>query len=423
MQLPPFIKQAAETLFSSPTNPAAQAINALGLELLPKLGAGGANTVFSPYSLQAALVMAFAGADGSTRSEMARALHYPVDTDRLHAAFASLRGALAEAVRASEDEAMDQQRWDGSADPVALAIANRLFGQLGFQFRPHFLALLAETHQAPLEALDFAAADASRRINQWVESQTGGRIADLVSPAALSRDSRLVLVNAIHFKASWSRPFGPELTRPLPFHPTPGDTVLVPTMQASLPLGHVRCKGYQALTIPYIGGELQFLVVLPDVQTSLSEVESRLTAEALAEAGRGKPVAVNLRLPKFRVEPPTASLRQELGSLGMRSAFDEPAGSADFSRMASRRPENYLALSEVLHRATLCVDEAGTEAAAATAVVMFPAGITSTRVEPIEFTVDRPFLFAIQHRTSGACLFLGHIHNPAGRVVKATLPL
>ena len=184
-------------------------------------------------------------------------------------------------------------------------------------------------------------------------------------------------------------------------------------MHETLALGHVRSKGYQAVAIPYLGGELQFLVVLPEKQTSLAEVESRLTAEALAEAGRGRVVAVNLRLPKFRVEPPTAPLRSVFCSLGMRSAFDEPAGSADFSRMATRRPEDYLALSEVLHRATLCLDEAGTEASASTAGFTLGPGIASTRAEPIEFTVNRPFLFAIQHRTSGACLFLGRIRNPA----------
>jgi serpin B len=417
MALSKLIKQVAGSLFprppSRPQSLAAQAINGLGLELLPRLGAAGVNTVFSPYSLQAALAMVFAGAEGGTRSEMAQVLHYPADAERLHGSFANLQSALTEAARASEAWAREQPQWKGGGgDRVVLAMANRLFNRAGFQFRPDFLGLLAGTHQAPLECLDFAAADASQRINQWVEAQTSGRIRDLVTPAALSRETRLVLVNAIHLKAPWSTPFEPALTKLLPFHPTPGVTILVSMMQASLPLGHARARGYEAVAIPYLGGELQFLVVLPDEQASLSEVESGLTPDALAEAGLGKPAAVSLRLPKFEVEPPTASLRQELGKLGMRSAFDDPAGSADFSRMAPRTPEDYPALSEILHRASLSVDEAGTEAAAATAGGFFAGGIASARLKPIEFHVDRPFLFAIQHRPSGACLFLGHIWNP-----------
>jgi serpin B len=177
--------------------------------------------------------------------------------------------------------------------------------------------------------------------------------------------------------------------------------------------GHSRRDGFSVVTIPYSGGEVQFLILLPDRTDGLAGLEAKATPELLADCANPEPADVILYLPKFRIEPPLFRLGKVVRSLGMRSAFDQPRGTADFDRMAPRKADDYLCISEVFHKTFLVLDERGTEAAAATAVAMAPAAaMGGEKPKPVEVRVDHPFLFAIQHRPSGACLFLGRVTEP-----------
>jgi serpin B len=220
------------------------------------------------------------------------------------------------------------------------------------------------------------------------------------------------LVNAVYFKGPWSAPFAEDATKPLPFHTGRGPAVAVATMRNRESLGYLRVNGLTVVSIPYGGGDFQFLVILPDDAKGLSKVEANLTAAQLAAWATLAKRDVNLYLPKFKIESSSMLLTGALQELGMTSAFDKPPGSANYNRMAPRRMEDYLYISNVFHKAYLSLDEKGTEAAAATAMGAVAAGVGIKLPDPIEVRVDHPFLFAIQHRSSGACLFLGHVTDP-----------
>jgi len=409
--LPALCPMAIVSAAESPTI-AANAGNALGLELLIKGRQPDANALLSPYSIQSALAMTYAGAAGDTRAEMARVLHYPADEAALHASFAALRTRLDEMAQAA---ARRGRQADGAGEPLTLNVANRLFGQLGQEFRPTFLALTADTYGAPFRPLDFETDPhaARQHINGWVAKQTQDRIRELIPSPGITRDTRLVLVNAIHLKAPWATPFEERATRPEPFYLADGEAVSVPTMKTQGRLGHRREDGFTVVTVPYAGGGLQLLLLLPDAVDGLAKLTAKLTPEMLADFAQAGGAEVRLQLPKFKLEPPMMPLGETLQTLGMRTAFDKPERSANFDRMAPRKPDDYLFISEVYHQTFLDLDEKGTEAAAATAVVMMR--LTSVQVDPpqpVEVRVDRPFLFAIQHRSSGACLFLGRVVDP-----------
>ena len=185
-------------------------------------------------------------------------------------------------------------------------------------------------------------------------------------------------------------------------------------MQKLGQLRYAKRKGFSAVVLPYSGGDLQFVVLIPDEVDGLGELEKELTADLLDDCAKMNTTEILLHLPKFKFEPPTIQLAAELQGLGMKTAFDIPPGSANFDRMAPRKPNDYLAISDVFHRTFIALDEKGTDAAAATAVAMVrtTAMRPMTPQKPIEVKVDRPFIYAIQHVPSGACLFLGRITDP-----------
>ncbi len=410
--------EGASAPVGSPPASAAQSINALGLELLAQGTTADTNALLSPYSIQAALAMTFAGAAGDTRAEMAKVLHYSGDEAELHQSFAALQKALEDVAARSTKRAESARQRGATMDPVILTVANRLFGQEGYEFRAPFLALAQDTYGAPLQPMDFVreAAAATKEINAWVEEKTIRRIRDLIPPNGLDAETRLVLVNAIYLKAPWAEPFSESATKPAPFHVRGTQPQDVPTMVRKARFGYADREGFTVVTIPYSGGELQFVVLLPDDNNGLAALEAKVTPELLAACADPGSAELILHLPKFKIEPPLFKLGKVLQSLGMRSAFDRPRGSANFDRMAPRKPNDYLCISEVFHKTFLDLDEKGTEAAAATAVVM--TRVTSAmpdRVKPIEVRVDHPFLFAIQHRPTGACLFLGRVTDPRVR--------
>lgn len=398
---------------ASPTI-AAHAINTLGLQLLQASSHEPGNALLSPYSIQTALAMTWAGAAGDTLEEMTRVLHFG-DEPATHASFATLARQLEDVARQTATLVQAAKRSGGPSEPLTLTTANRLFGQKDFAFRETFQTLVRQTYGAPLQPVDFTGnlPEARRLINSWVEDQTRQRIRDLIPPDGLDRNTALVLVNAIYLKAAWASEFPTNATQPRPFLVGGRDPHPVPTMRLQANLGYSVQPGFKAVTLPFLGGDIHFLILLPDQPDGLPALERQLTSDVLARLARPAQANVALELPKLRLEPPLWRLAPSLQALGLKTAFDLPPGSANFDRMAPRRPNDYLAISEVFHKTFLALDERGAEAAAATAVSM--VRITSAALptpQPIVFRVDRPFLFAIQHAPSGACLFLGRLVDP-----------
>jgi serpin B len=393
---------------------AAVATNQTGLDLYRKLASGDGNLCLSPYSIETALAMTFAGAEGQTREEMARVLHLSKDESG-PAAFGELQRQLKEMSDQSAKAVAQSGELGGPKEPIVLAIANRLFAQKGYDFRETFFALVKDRFGAPLEQMDFVknARGATQQINAWVLEQTRQRIRDLIPPDALKSDTRLVLANAIYLKAPWAKAFSADVTKPEPFHVRGGQAVSVPTMRhGDLACGYAKRDGFAAVSIPYIGSDLQFVVLLPDERNGLPALEKKMTSATLAECAKLEKRGLDLSLPKFKFEPPTLNLGSTLQALGMKTAFDQPSGSANFDRMAPRKPNDYLFISEVFHKTFIAVDEKGTEAAAATAVAIARATSMYNPATPLEVKIDRPFLYAIQHVPSSTCLFLGRVMDP-----------
>ena len=393
---------------------AAKATNELGVDLHRQLATGDENLCISPYSIDSALAMTFAGADGETRSEMARVLHFPNAGD-VPASFSTLQQSLEQMSAKTAELVKDSKKFGGPSEPITLNIANRLFAQKGYHFREAFLSLVKQNFGGAFEPLDFVAdpAAAMQRINKWVADQTHDRIRDLIPADALNKLTRLVLANALYLKAPWSEPFSEKATQPESFHVRGGAPVNVPMMRKTARFGYAGREGFTAVSVPYAGDDLQFLVLLPSDVNGLRALESKLTADLLAECAKLESQDVDLHLPKFKLEPPTIALAEKLQALGMKTAFDIPRGSANFDRIAPRKPNDYLYISNVFHKTFIAVDEKGTEAAAATAAVMMRAtAIARPKPPPIEVKVDRPFVYAIQHVPSGVCLFLGRVADP-----------
>ena len=405
---------AVTTLDAADVDLAARATNELGVDLHRQLATGDENLCLSPYSIQSALAMTFAGADGETHTEMARVLHFPKGGDAIHASFASLKRSLDEMAKKTLKIAEESKTTGGPSEPITLAIANRLFAQSGYNFRESFRARIEEFYGAPFEPLDFRKDPEGGRqhINKWVEDQTRQRIRDLIPANGLKGATRLVLANAIYLKAPWANEFSEAATKPKAFHARGGAAVDVPTMNCRSHFRYAKRDGFTVVALPYTGRDLQFLVLVPDEVNGLLALESKISAAILEQCAKLEERDVDLYLPKFKFEPPTIALAQNLQSLGMRTAFDRPQGSANFDKIAPRKPNDYLAISDVFHKTFIAVDEKGTEAAAATAVVMNEVTAIVKPSQPIEVRVDRPFIYAIQHVPSGACLFLGRVTDP-----------
>jgi len=396
------------------TSYAAITVNALGVDLLARVAKPDENALISPYSIQSALAMTYAGAAGETKTEMAKVLHYPDDEAALHRSFAAFRRELEEIHERTARQVTASSEEAGPSEPVTLEIANRLYGQSGYAFRPTFLSTVKDKYSAPFQPVDFIHASESVRgeINGWVSERTHKRINDLIPSGGANEKTRLALVNAIYFKAAWAHEFRESATRSEPFFVNGTTPANVRTMQREGRYGYLRGDGFQAITIRYVGEELELLVLLPDEKDGLAALEAKLTPQLLAECANPGPDDFILHLPKFKLVQQAIPLSSVLQSLGMKTAFDLPQGSADFDRMAPRKPDDYLYISEIFHKTFVDVNEEGTEAAAAT-VVLFPFALGMVpQHKPTEVRVDHPFLFAIQHRASGACLFLGRVVDP-----------
>src|SRR5690242_19889610 len=393
---------------------AAQATNELGIDLYRQLAAGDENLCISPYSIDSALAMTFAGADGETRNEMARVLHFPNGGD-LSSSFCALQHSLEQMSAKTAELVNESKKFGGPSEPITLNIANRLFAQKSYHFREAYLALVKQNFGGAFEPLDFVAdpAAATQRINEWIADQTHDRIRDLIPGGALDKTTRLVLANALYLKAPWASEFSQNATQSEAFF-VRGAPVNVPMMRKTdKNFGYARREGFTVVSLPYAGDDLQFVVILPDDIDGLPKLESKLSADLLAGCAKLEKREVDLRLPKFKFKPPTITLAKQFEALGMKSAFDQPKGSANFDKIAPRTPDDYLYISQIFHKTFIAVDEKGTEAAAATAVAMLAgSAMRSPTPPPIEVKVDRPFVYAIQHVPSGVCLFVGRVTNP-----------
>jgi serpin B len=345
------------------------------------------NLLYSPYSLSVALVMTYAGARGETERQMAEALHLPAQ-DQVHPAFNALDQALAAR---------------GAQEGVSLAFANALWPQRGYSFLDSFLDLLAENYGAGLRALDFGQAEAARRqIKGWASDETEERIQELLPEGAVDGETVLALTNAVYFDAAWLNPFPEEATYKGGFKLLGGRQVGVPMMSQTTNLSYAQLDGVQAVELPYAGQALSMVVLVPDAGTFESYAASLTADDVNAVLAALQPASMRLDLPKFSYDAGFA-LKQALTKLGIADAFTMEA---DFSGMDGTQE---LYVDDVYHKAFIAVDEAGTEAAAASAVVMSRKGIS----RPHELIVDRPFVYLIRDIETGAILFLGHVLDPS----------
>ena len=368
--------------------------NTFALNLYAQIKSTNSNLFFSPYSVSTCLAMVYAGAQGQTATQMAQTLHFNADQKQLASAFGQLQGEL---------NAVQEKK------SVELNIANGLWGQKERPFLPAFLDVARNTYSANLNHVDFhTQAEAARvEINDWVSSKTKGKITNLLQPGMVDPATRLILVNAIYFKGQWTQPFRKANTTNAPFSVTPSQSVQAPLMNLKANFAYADLDSLQLLELPYSGGDLSMIVLLPKKVDGLNALETSITGPTLdGWLAKAHYQRVNVFLPKFKVTA-QFSLAKNLAQMGMQDAFT-PA--ADFSGMDGARD---LFISGVVHKAFVDVNEEGTEAAAATGAVMVGSAMRPQAVPT--FRADHPFVFLIRDSHSGSILFLGRLVDPTER--------
>jgi len=370
--------------------------SAFAFDLYQQLRDEEGNLFYSPYSISLALAMTYGGARGETEAQMADALSFSLPQNQLHPAFNAL---------ALELESRGEGAEGKDGEGFRLNIVNAIWGQLDYEFLSDFLDLLAVNYGAGLRVLDYINSPEESRvtINDWVADQTEGRIEDLIPQGIISPMTRLVLTNAIYFNAAWNYPFEENMTEDGIFYLLDGDEVTVPMMRQRETFGYAEGDDYQAVELPYDGDELSMVILLPEsgqFEAFEASLDAATVAGIIKDMGRHE---VILTMPKFEFES-SFSLKDTLSAMGMPDAFDMSV--ADFSGMTGE-PE--LFIREVVHKAFVSVDEAGTEAAAATAVIIDLTAMPET----VEMTIDRPFIFLIRDIETGTILFVGRTLNPA----------
>ena len=368
--------------------------NKFALELYRKLQSREGNLFLSPYSISTALAIAYAGARGQTEKQMAETLCFPpMKNEQFHKEFG---------------EIIKQLNASGEKGGYELTVADALWGQKDYKFLPEFLALVRENYDGNLEQVDFKTqAEAARKtINAWVESKTKDKIKELIKPGILDQTTQLVLTNAIYFKGKWASPFKPERTGDSSFVLLDGQKVNVPMMNQTGKFGYMEANDIQALEMPYVNNDLSMAILLPKKVDGVKDLEKELTSDVidgwLAKIHKRE---VQVFFPRFKMTS-EFSLAETLSTMGMPDAF---SGKADFSGMTGNRD---LFISAVVHKAYVDVNEEGTEAAAATGVMM---KLTSVPLPPPVFRADHPFIFLIRDNQTGSILFLGRVVNPASK--------
>jgi serpin B len=369
------------------------ASNQFSIDLYRGIASANANTAASPFSAHTAFAMTREGARGETRAEFDRVLHLDGNAGPGFHAMTERVAAIGQS-------------------GVELRAANRVFVEQSLAMQPTFAPALEQGFGAPFEAVDFvsAAEPARVRINGWVAGQTADRIQDLLPGGAIDSNTRLVLTNAVYFHGNWARAFEASRTAPMPFQ-IAGQGVPVPMMQAEMPLRFARAEGVTVGELPYAGGQVSMLVAVPTDPNGLGALLSNLSTQQvqgwvndLSEQHR-----VIVKLPRFRITPTSSvGLSAPMQALGLRLAFSD--AEADLTGIAEANPRLYVA--EAYHRAFIEVNEEGTEAAAATAVVVATRSAPMMPPEPAALIADRPFLFMLRDTQTGAILFMGHVADP-----------
>jgi serpin B len=397
----PVSTAAAKALPAGELKALAAGNNAFAIDLYARARSRKGNLALSPFSISTALTMTWGGARGETAAQMKKVLHADGTPERAADAAGKLIAGYA---------AADQK--------VTLRVANRLFGEKSYAFDPGYVERTRAAFGAPLEPLDFkGAAEAARQhINAWVAGETRNRITDLIPPDGVNAMTRLVLANAIYFLGDWMQPFAKEATAPAPFWTSKSDQKDVPTMRQSASLRFAAAGGAKVVELPYQGGDLAMTFVLPDARDGLDAVEAGLT-HAVLDGWTGALAfkQVDVWIPRIEINPTEPlSLGSILAAMGMPLAFDE--GKADFTGIANpASPADRLFISRAFHKAFVKVDEKGTEAAAASAVVMQPESAHFPAEPPMEFHADHPFLFFLRDLRSGMILFMGRVNDPAAK--------
>lgn len=376
---------------------------AFALDLYAQLRKSQAgNIVFGPYSISTAFGMLNPGAAGTTAQQIQDVLHFNMPADRLDPAFDELGLLLA----SRENPKLE------------LSIANRLFGQQGYPFQDAYLRELSTQFGAPMIALDYKHQWEQDRIliNQWVAKQTNQRIKNLipdVDPPMISSATRFALVNAMYLNAKWADPFNKAYTHPASFFLSNGKTVNVPTMSDQKTAPMVITSQYQALDLPYKGDKLSMLLVMP---SDLKAFERSLTPQTISQIVASlNDTWFDLQMPTFSIRT-KAMLKTALEAMGMTDAFDmvkaDFSGMVDPADLAAMDPPETLSVSAVIHQAWIKVTEAGTEAAAATAII---GGDTTGGGPEVSIQLNHPFLWFIRDRETGTILFMGRVMNPGAQ--------
>jgi serpin B len=388
------VTNAAEK--DDPVARAAAGNNEFAADLYMQVRGEEGNIFFSPYSIRTALAMAYAGARGNTTAQMRDVMALGVPDEDLHGTLARLRQKMAASARTESD--------------FQFSVANALWGQEGLDFKQDFLKMLEQAHGAGLRRVDYIKDSEAARvaINDWVREATKDKIKDLVPKRGLTRDTRLVLANAVYFKGTWVETFSEGATKEEDFHVTPEKTAKVQMMHQTARFPYAESENWQMVELPYRGG-FGMVVVLPKERGGLSDMEAKLGEVLQAGLFGEKPTRaqrVKLSLPKFKFSA-RMGLADTLKKMGMKDAF---IGDADFSGMTD---EAQLYIQKVLHKAFIDLDEEGTEAAAATGMAM---GATSAPIgPPIPFRADHPFFFAIRDRSTGTIVFMGRLAEAGER--------
>lgn len=349
------------------------------------------NLFFSPFSISTALAMTYAGAGELTEAEMAKTLHFPPNTEGFHLAYGDYLNLL-------EKNAGGNIKW---------SVANRLWGEKDYALKKDFINLNKRAYDSPLEKMNFIGQpeDCRITINDWVADKTEQRIQNLLVEGTVTTDTRLILTNAVYFKGDWLYKFDKKNTKDRKFKKADGSSKKTPFMNFTGAFNYSATEKYQIIKLPYKGEKQSMVVVLPNETEWLPEVEASINSAAFEPLFYDYLPEVILSLPKFKLTLPL-SLNTPLKNLGMNEAF---TSQANFSKMTA---SNNLAISEVVHKAFVEIDEEGTEAAAATAVVVVLTSTVVTEIKPIEFKADHPFLFYIIDDETRAILFMGRVMEP-----------
>ena len=366
--------------------------NAFAVGLYSAVSYRDGNLFISPYSISSALAMTYAGARGNTAAQMAHALRYDLAPEQLHESFSEL-----------------SKLFNSGGESYRLSVANALWSQVGLRFLPEYISAVESYYDAGLREVDFVHDTEAARltINRWVEDKTENKIVDLIGPGVLDPLTRLVLTNAIYFKGQWEKQFRPEQTAEAPFCLSTGKQVIVPFMHQVETFRYAETASAQVLELPYSGNELAMTILLPKPDSSLAELEAAIRTDGIRPILEAlSPTKVDVSIPRFKFEA-ELSLGEYLQQLGMTDAFSDNL--ADFSGIS----DTFLYITHVLHKAFIEVNEEGTEAAAATAVVM---GTKSIQLDlPEIFVADRPFIFLIRDLRTGTILFMGRMADPLSK--------